>query len=87
MPTDDPDRDAPGQATPAIPSFGSLRAPRRRSPVDLLLPGEPLEPPAPEPPTAAPRPPEWSDLLRLGVRVAGAVVTAPLHLVRRLLGS
>ena len=88
MPTDDPDRDAPGPATPTIPSFGSLRGPRRRSPLDVLVPGEEVrEAPAVEPRPVAPRPPEWFDLLRRGVRGAGAVVTAPVHLVRRLLGG
>jgi hypothetical protein len=85
----DLDGDPPDRA-PSIPSFGSLRGPRRRSPVDVLVPGEP---PAPAPPAAvtaprpaAPRPPEWSDLLHLGVHVGRAVVALPLRLVQRFVG-
>jgi hypothetical protein len=64
-------------AAPAIPSFESLRAPRRRAAVDVLMPSER------RPAAAAPvpgggraggsRPPEYADLLRLGVRVVSAV--------------
>jgi RNA polymerase alpha subunit len=73
-------------AAPMIPSFASLRAPRRGSAVDLLMPEPPPEPPpsAPSSPaspaspapaaTRAPRPPEYADLLRLGVVVLRAVV-------------
>ena len=84
-------------AAPAIPSFASLRAPRRRTAVDLLVPG-----PAPAPsatrsaPARAPRPPEYADLLRLGVVVLRAVVglsgrmavrsvREPVRCLRRLL--
>ncbi|WP_347056993.1 DNA-directed RNA polymerase subunit alpha C-terminal domain-containing protein [Blastococcus sp. HT6-30] len=95
-------------AAPAIPSFASLRGPRRRSAVDLLLPdppppGVPADPAAPaapspsRPPTAplaptgpaapaAVRPPDYADLLRLGVHVARTVLTAPARCLRRLLG-
>jgi hypothetical protein len=41
----DEDRDE-GPASPAIPSFESLRGPRRRSALDLLVPEQPPEPPA-----------------------------------------
>lgn len=75
MPTDDHDPNGP--TAPAIPSFASLRGPRRRSPVDVLVPAE----------QAPPRPPEWSDLWLLGVHVAGAVVALPGRLLRRLLGG
>ncbi len=76
MPTDDEDLNGP--TAPAIPSFDSLRGPRRRSPVDVLVPAEQ---PAP------PRPPEWSDLWLLGLHVAGALAALPARLVRRLLGG
>src|SRR5687768_14209357 len=54
------DTDPVGTESPAprvMPSFDSLRGPRRRSAVDLLVPGQPRvpEPPAPEQ-TAPPRP-------------------------------
>ncbi|MCZ2860512.1 DNA-directed RNA polymerase subunit alpha C-terminal domain-containing protein [Blastococcus sp. VKM Ac-2987] len=105
--------EAESPAAPAIPSFASLRGPRRRSAVDLLLPDAPTVPeplPAPaesEPPAAggpatrpasarttsagpvaaAPvRPPEYADLLGLGVHVVRAVLTAPARCLRRLLG-
>jgi hypothetical protein len=64
-------------AAPAIPSFESLRAPRRRAAVDVLMPSE--RPPAAVAPAPAggraggPRPPEYADLLRLGARVVSAV--------------
>ena len=80
MPTFDQDRDPTGRAAPGMPSFDSLRGPRRRSPVDVLVPGE-REAPTPVEP-APPRPPEWSDLLPLGMHVAGFVVAAPVRLVR-----
>jgi hypothetical protein len=93
---------------PPIPSFASLRAPRRSSPaMDLLapppvaeLPLPPVPPPVRElPGTAAqqapaPRPAEWSDLLRFGACVASAALRLPVELVReparrllRLLGE
>jgi hypothetical protein len=86
-------------AAPVIPSFDSLRGPRRRSAVDLLVPEPPPVPPATLPrPTAAPRPAEYADLLRLGVRVVRAVavvpgrvalwsVREPVRYLRRLLGE
>jgi hypothetical protein len=86
-------------AAPAIPSFDSLRAPRRRTAVDLLVSG-----PAPAPsatrsaPARAPRPPEYADLLRLGVHLVRAAAGVPVRLaawsvreparcLRRLLGG
>jgi hypothetical protein len=106
VPTDDPGRDRSGQTTPGIPSFDSLRGPRRRSPVDVLTQGPADVPAEPRPSgrpagggrPAEPRPPEWADLLRLGIHVAGAVaaapvrvvrwsVCAPAHRLRRLLGT
>ena len=47
---------------PAIPSFASMRAPQRRSALDLLVPGPPpAEPPPAEPPPAEPPPAEPAD--------------------------
>ena len=74
MPTDD---DLTGPTAPAIPSFASLRGPRRLSPVDVLVPAV----------KAPPRPPEWSDLWLLGRHVAGQVVGLHVRLLRRLLGA
>ena len=89
-----PEEDQESPAAPAIPSFESLRSPRRRTTVDLIVPATP--PPADPTPTA-PRPPDYADLWRLGVRVGSAVATLPVRLtlyavrepvrrVRRLLG-
>jgi hypothetical protein len=86
-------------AAPMIPSFDSLRAPRRRTAVDLLMPEPPPVPPATGPaPAGVSRPPEYADLLRLGVRVVRAVagvpgrvalwsVREPVRCLRRLLGE
>jgi hypothetical protein len=85
-------------AAPAIPSFESLRGPRRRTGVDLLVPGTPAPDPAPAPPRPAPaggpRPAEYADLLRLGSRVVRAVAGVPVRVagwpvrcVRRLFGG
>ncbi|MGR7027025.1 DNA-directed RNA polymerase subunit alpha C-terminal domain-containing protein [Geodermatophilus sp. URMC 62] len=86
---------------PAIPSFASLRDPRRRTPLDLLVPEQPPaapEPAAPESqpepeesappasPAGAPRPAEWGDLWRFGLRAARWWVAQPVRTVRRLLG-
>ena len=100
--------EADSPAAPTIPSFDSLRAPRRRSAVDVLMPGstpEPPEPPElPEPSApgparpSGPRPAEYADLVRLGLRaarvmagvplrVAGWAVRGPATCVRRLLGE
>ena len=76
---------------PAIPSFASLRAPQRRSALDLLVPGpppaepEPAEPVDAEPPPAEPRasrPAEYADLLRIGAHLARAVAGVPGRAVR-----
>ena len=89
---------------PPIPSFASLRAPRRRHPaMDVLapppasaeLPLPPVLPPVREAPASpAPRPAEWPDLLRFGVRVAsaalrlpGALLREPARRLRRLVGE
>src|SRR4051812_23247514 len=88
--------DDDGPPSPAIPSFESLRAPQRRSALDVLLSEPPPEPPAPpEPPqpsatlagTASaavpgPRPPEYVDLCRLGAHLLRAAVTVPWRLAR-----
>ena len=83
MPTPHAPSDTSGQSAPAMPSFASLRGPRRSSPVDVLVPGTP-EPTAAVAPT--PRPAEWADLVPFGLRVVRAVVAAPAGLLRRLLG-
>jgi hypothetical protein len=75
VPTDDQDPNVP--TSPGIPSFASLRGPRRLSPVDVLVPAE----------KAPPRPPEWSDLWLLGRHVAGQLVGLHVRLLRRLLGA
>ena len=84
MPSRDPD--LPPESASAIPSFGSLRDPRRRSAADVLFPAA-EKPATPLPPPTAPRPPEWSDLLHLAVHVVRWSLRAPLHGVRRLLGG
>src|SRR4051794_11549299 len=68
---------------PTIPSFDSLRGPRRRTAMDLLVP----EPPAEPPPAAAaraggPRPAEYADLLRLGLRMVRGAVGVPVRVAR-----
>ena len=79
-------------AAPPIPSFASLRAPRRtHAALDVLLlppaqPEHPL-PPVPPPvrestPVVAPRPAEWPDLLWFSVRMASAALRLPGVLVR-----
>src|SRR4051812_21520905 len=86
-------------AAPPVPSFDSLRDPRRRSAIDLLVPIPESPPPAAEPaPAAAPRPPDYGDLLRLGMHLARFSARVPLRLacwsiglpvrgLRRLLGE
>ncbi|MGY1690766.1 hypothetical protein [Geodermatophilus sp. SYSU D01105] len=77
-----------GPPSPAIPSFESLRGPRRRTTVDLIVPATP--PPAESAPapdrakrTAAaerPRPAEYADLLRLCARGVRAAAGVPVRL-------
>lgn len=79
-------------AAPPIPSFASLRAPRRsHAALDVLLPPQaqpeqplpPVPPPVREsPPVVAPRPAEWPDLLWFSVRVASVALRLPGVLVR-----
>jgi hypothetical protein len=78
---DQPEEDSPD--APAIPSFNSLRAPRRATPADVLTAGRT----APAPSAAAPRPPDYGDLLRLGVHVARAVVSLPGRVLRWSVGE
>jgi len=102
VPSSDQERGRDGdevRASPRIPSFESLRAPRRRTAVDVLTPG--LAPvaevrapgpadvaPAPGQPAAAgPRPATYADLLHFGLRMASAVVAGPSRCLRRLLGG
>jgi hypothetical protein len=67
---------------PAIPSFASLRAPQRRTALDVLMPEPPAEPSAPGPvPPRGPRPAEYADLLALGVHVVRAAIAVPVRLV------
>jgi hypothetical protein len=88
------DSDAPqddGPQAPPVPSFESLRDPRRRSALDLLVP--PPADPEPAPPVAAPvaaptpRPPDYADLLRLAVHLARWTAGLPVRGLRRLLGG
>jgi hypothetical protein len=86
-------------AAPVMPSFDSLRDPRRRTAVDVLVPGPPPAPSATGPaPAGVSRPAEYADLLRLGVRVIRAVAAVPVRMglwsvrepvlcLRRLLGD
>ncbi|MCZ2826227.1 MULTISPECIES: DNA-directed RNA polymerase subunit alpha C-terminal domain-containing protein [unclassified Modestobacter] len=81
---------------PAIPSFDSLRDPRRRTAFDLLVPEQPAAPaPAPPPaaaPASSPAPPpaptrhappaEYGDLLRWAAHLAAAAVVVPLRVAR-----
>lgn len=96
LPTADRDHTAgPGPddeespAAPPIPSLDSLRASRRGTAVDLLLPGpsastpSPSTPsPSPSPSATPPRPPDYADLLRLAVHVGWALAALPVRMVR-----
>jgi hypothetical protein len=68
-------------ASPAIPSLASLRDPRRRTAVDLLVPA-PANP-VPPPRATAPRPAEWADLWLFGAHLARAVGSMPGRLLAR----
>ncbi len=66
------------QTPPAVPSFASLRAPRRRAAMDWLDAAPPTATTvAAAPPPRAPRPAEWPDALRLGVHVARSLACLP----------
>jgi hypothetical protein len=80
MPPRTPDADS---RDPTIPSLASLRDPRHRTAVDLLVPAAAT--PA-DPTPRASRPPEWADLWLLGVHVARRVVTWQVGCLRRVLG-
>jgi len=88
MPTRSPHEEPTGPSAPAIPSFESLRSTRGRSAVDLLVPGPAsTEPPVPVAAPAgrpAPRPAEYGDLLRLGLRAVRAVAGVPGCVLQRL---
>ena len=63
---------------PVMPSFASLRDPRRRTAVDLLVPTAPAAATArASRPAAAQRPPEWSDLWLLGRHVTRSLAGLP----------
>ncbi|WP_448608820.1 DNA-directed RNA polymerase subunit alpha C-terminal domain-containing protein [Geodermatophilus sp. URMC 60] len=79
VPEPHPD-DEESPAAPAIPSFESLRSTRRRTTVDLIVPATP---PPPDPTPTAPRPPDYADLWRLGVRVGSTLATLPVRLTLR----
>jgi hypothetical protein len=71
---------------PVMPSFASLRDPRRRTAVDLLVPAAPAAPRTPPArPTGAPRPPEWSDLWLLGRHVTWSLAGLPRRVMARQL--
>ena len=72
-------------SSPVMPSFASLRDPRRRTAVDLLVPSTPTSPAPPRESPAA-RPPEWADLWNLGVHVARTVAAVPGRVVRWQVG-
>jgi len=83
------DSDAPqddGPQAPPVPSFDSLRDPRRRSPLDLLVPPAPAPEPEPVAPPA-PRPPDYDDLRRLVAHLARWTAGLPVRGLRKLLGG
>lgn len=84
MPIRTPDDELEGPAAPQVPSFASLRNPRGRTAVDLLVPTASRE--AGRGPAVAPRPPEWSDLWLLGRHVTRVLVGVPGRCLRRVLG-
>jgi len=84
------DSDAPqddGPQAPPVPSFDSLRDPRRRSALDLLMPPATPEPAEPVVAAPTPRPPDYGDLLRLAVHLARWTAGLPVRGLRRLLGG
>ena len=86
MPTRTPHDDSEGPASPVMPSFASLRNPRRRTAVDVLVPDAPPEPAAAPRAAGAPRPAEWSDLWLLGRHVTRSLIGWQLRCLRRVLG-
>jgi hypothetical protein len=98
MPTRSPHDEPPGPAAPTIPSFASLRSTARHSAVDLLVagpgPAAPADTGDAAPPSApaapgraggpAPRPAEYGDLLRFGLRAVRAVAGVPWCVLSRL---
>lgn len=80
MPIRSPD-DVPEGLYPVMPSFASLRGPRRTA-TDVLVPERPAARQEARQAPAAPRPAEYADLVRLGVVVARALVAAPLRVAR-----
>ncbi|MFW3171007.1 DNA-directed RNA polymerase subunit alpha C-terminal domain-containing protein [Geodermatophilus sp. CPCC 206100] len=81
-PSRSPEDDAESPRALPIPSLESLRAPRGRTTVDLIVPATPPRDPAVWPAPPPPRPPEYADLWRIGRRVAGSVAGAPWRLAR-----
>jgi hypothetical protein len=79
-----PQMDTDRPAGPVMPSFASLRDPGRRTAVDALFPAQ--QPPAAVA-AAAPRPPEWTDLLHLAAHLARWSLHVPVRGLRRLLGG
>jgi hypothetical protein len=85
VPSIDPREDR-SAGPPVMPSFASLRGPARRSPVDVLLPGQPpAARPAPVPQPV--RPPEWADMLHLAAHLVRWSLHLPVRGVRRLIGG
>jgi hypothetical protein len=86
MPPRSPHDEPPGPTAPAVPSFASLRSASRRSAVDVLVgdPGPASPPGGAGPARPAPRPAEYGDLLRLGVRLTRAALGVPGCLLSRL---
>jgi hypothetical protein len=83
-PFPDPDpAEEESPTAPTMPSFDSLRTPKRRSAVDLLVPEQPPTPSPPaDAPAVAPRPAEYADLLRLGLRIVRAAAGVPPRVAR-----
>jgi Bacterial RNA polymerase, alpha chain C terminal domain len=90
--TRDREADEEAPAPPVMPSFDSLRAPRGRSAIDVLVPGPAPAPPADEPASPAspagggapggPRPAEYADLWRFGARVLCGAMGVPGRVLR-----